>query len=662
MTEPSPFAGSPDLAAPEFYPDVEWINVPAPLTLQDLRGKIVLLDFWTYGCINCIHMIPVIEQLQERYGDALAVISIHSAKFENEGETENIRQIVQRYELQHPVINDNQFIVWRQFGAQAWPTFVIIDPRGNVLARQAGEIPFEAFDRLLTGMVEYFDSTGELDRTPLELTPEGADRPANLLAFPGKVLADAAGGRLFISDTNHHRIIVTDLETYEVQQVIGTSARGFVDGALSDAQFNKPHGLAVRGDLLYVADTENHAIRVIDLATGTVSTVAGTGANAFQSFAVGERLPALTTNLRSPWDVTFGDGDTLYIAMAGSHQIWSLDLAEQTVGVVIGNGRESALNGTLRDSELAQPSGLFYRDGVLYFADSESSTIRAADFAEDRVYTVSGTLDNNLFDYGDVDGVVGESRLQHPLSVTGGAEGVVLIADTYNNRIKALDPATNSTQTLYGSSDGGFVDGIGVDAAFYEPGGISYADGLLFVADTNNHAIRVIDLATNSVQTIQFANPETLLIGTRTTVIGVTNVDQVSAIALEAQTVSAGEGALIIRLQLEEGYKINPDAPSQIDIASEDGVITPATLNQSFRANEISVPLTLSAGDAVLYVHVQTYFCEDERETLCFLDDVYYELPVNVTDDADSAPLLIERAITPPQIDIGGFSGLGLSD
>ncbi len=180
----SRYAGRPDLPAPEFPTGLDWINVPAPLTMASLHGKIVILDFWTYGCINCIHMIPTLQRLEAQYGDALVIIGVHSAKFANEGSTTSIRQIVQRYGLEHPVINDSDFRVWQAYGINAWPTFVVIDPRGNVLALQAGEIPFEAFDRLLSGMVDYFDSTGELDRTPLELALEGAGTARRTARLP----------------------------------------------------------------------------------------------------------------------------------------------------------------------------------------------------------------------------------------------------------------------------------------------------------------------------------------------------------------------------------------------------------------------------------------------------------------------------------------------
>ncbi len=263
--------------APDFPPEVEWINVPAPLTMQALRGKVVLLDFWTYGCINCIHMLPVLAQLEEKYADELVIVSVHSAKFANEGETENIRQIVRRYGIHHPVVNDNQFQVWQAYGVRAWPSYALIDPRGMVLAIDAGELPFEAFDRLVGGMVAAFDEVGEIDRRPLDLAPAGAGAPGTPLLFPGKVLADGAGSRLFIADSNHHRIVIADLATYEVLAVIGSGERGLADGPYGQAAFSQPQGMALGGDTLYVADTGNHAVRAVDLAGRSVRTIAGTG-------------------------------------------------------------------------------------------------------------------------------------------------------------------------------------------------------------------------------------------------------------------------------------------------------------------------------------------------------------------------------------------------
>ncbi len=658
----SPFVGDPKYPAPDFPTGVDWLNVPAPLTLAELRGKVVLLDFWTYGCINCIHMIPVLHQLEEKYGDALVVIGVHSAKFENEGQTDNIRQIVRRYELEHPVINDSAFTVWntyRRYGVNAWPTFVLIDPRGSLFAVQAGEIPFEAFDRVIGGMVAYFDGLGELNRQPLERAPESAAAPASALAFPGKVLADAAGGRLFIADSSHNRIVIADLTTYEVLDVIGTGVSGLTDGAFDAAAFAKPQGMALVGDTLYVADTNNHTIRAVNLVERVVTTAAGTGAQGYQRAISGA---AREVPLSSPWDVELGDKDILYIAMAGTHQLWQLRLDVGVVESLVGSGREGLLDGPFAEAQLAQPSGLYYRDGVLYFADSESSSIRAADIHTQTVTTLAGPAVNNLFEFGDVDGAVGVSRLQHALGVVGGADGVLYVADTYNSKIKRLDPGQRDITTLFGLGGlGDFRDGGAADAAFDEPGGLDYANGRLYVADTNNHAIRVIDLAASTVSTVTFPNPAALQIGERVTVVG-GNSAQGEQLMLPEQVIAGGQGWIVLNIILPDGYKLNALAPFTAEWTTSGEAVTldDASRRQRMVAPELPlrIPITASAsgGDDLLHGDLTIYYCEAVKEELCFIDQVGIDVPISVSPTAATADIQIERTITPPELPADGLS------
>ena len=236
------FAGT--VPAPEFPVGLDWLNTSDPLSLADLRGKIVLLDFWTYGCINCLHIIPDLKMLEEKYADELVVIGVHSAKFENESDTENIRQVILRYELEHPVVNDHDFQIWSQYGAQAWPTLVIIDPEGNVLGYHSGEGIFEPFDVVISGMIEEFDELGRIDRTPLNLLLEKDNQLDSPLLFPGKVLADEEGERLFIADSNHNRLVVTDMQG-SVNDVIGDGQAGLKDGDFESHDIVSPAGAMV---------------------------------------------------------------------------------------------------------------------------------------------------------------------------------------------------------------------------------------------------------------------------------------------------------------------------------------------------------------------------------------------------------------------------------
>ena len=440
-----------------------------------------------------MHIFPQLRKLEQKYARELVVIGVHSAKFPNEKEEENLRKAVQRYRLQHPVINDAEFQVWQQYACRAWPTLMFIDPAGKVIGKHEGELPYEPFDDMLRQMVAEFDTQGLLDRTPMHFRLD--QEPSGNLSFPGKVLADPVGSRLFIADSNHHRILVTSLEG-TVRYVIGSGAVGLNDGDFAAATFNQPQGMALAEEVLYVADTENHALRRVDLAGGTVETIAGTGeqGNLRQGRGQGRSM-----ELNSPWDLVFHQG-TLYIAMAGAHQLWSMSLADGMVGPYAGSGQESITDGPFPGAALAQPSGITTDGGKLYFADSETSSIRSADLAlSGRVRTIVGL---GLFEFGDVDGAEHNVRLQHPIGITY-FDGTLYVADTYNHKIKRVLPATRSAFTLYGIGEAGYRDGPGSQAQFDEPSGLSGANGKLYIADTNNHRIRVADLGTGEVVTLE---------------------------------------------------------------------------------------------------------------------------------------------------------------
>jgi len=639
------------VAPPEFPEGLDWINIENPLTMQGLIGKIVIFDFWTYGCINCIHMIPVFEQIEEKYPDEVVVIGVHSAKFENEGQTNNLRQIVQRYNLKHPVINDNQFIVWQSYGAQAWPTIAIVDPRGNLVIRESGEIPFEALDGYLSGMIEYYDELDSeiIDRTPLDIALEGAGDPGTPLLFPGKILADEASNRLFIADSNHNRIVVVDLTSSEVIETIGSARRGFDDGAFEDATFDQLQGMALDGDLLYIADVNNHAIRVADLSERTVSTIVGTGVMGRSGVRFGTMIQnPLENPIRSPWDVELDDNGFLHIAMAGTHQLYIYEPEANVLYPSVGNGREANLNDvSLGNSELAQPSGLFYAgDGKLYFADSESSTIRLADFENDLVTVIAGTTANDLFDFGDVDGELGVNRLQHALGIQGVPNGDFYIADTYNSRIKVIRDGETSTETVFGLGGlGGYADGEADVAEFDEPGGLSYADGKLYIADTNNHVIRVIDLDAGIVDTLEFSNPEALVIDPDTVTILGGNAADNSTIVLDPQSVLVGDGEITLTITLPEEFKINDLIDSRLDISSDaDEAMTVVTIDQLTS----NVPITFAEGEVELNAELTLYYCREGEEALCFIDTVTYTIPIIVSDENLDSAIALEREVVPP--------------
>ncbi len=439
-----------------------------------------------------MHIFPQLRKLEKKYANELAVVGVHSAKFPNEKDTQNLQKAVQRYELEHPVINDAEFQVWQQYTCRAWPTLMFIDPQGKVIGKHEGEILLESFDNLLNQMIAEFDADDLIDRRPLPVAP--GYKHDGALSFPGKVVADASNDRLFISDSNHNRILVTSLDG-AVKEVIGSGEAGLADGSFDSSEFDHPQGMVLVADTLYVADTESHAIRKVDLSSLTVETIAGTGD---QGFSREGRSSGKEMALSSPWDLAYHEG-TLYIAMAGIHQLWSMSLADGMVGPYAGTGQESLTDGPLASATLAQPSGITSDGSQLYFADSETSSIRSADLdPTGRLRTIVGS---DLFVFGDVDGTEHRVMLQHPIGITN-FDGTIYVADTYNHKIKRVLPATRSAFTLLGTGESGHRDGEGKQALFSEPCGLSIAGGKIYIADTNNHAIRLADLETSEVSTL----------------------------------------------------------------------------------------------------------------------------------------------------------------
>ena len=487
-----------DQVAPEFPEKMDWLNTAGPITMKDLKGKIVLLDFWTLCCINCIHTLPDLAKLEKKYANEIVVIGVHSAKFDSEKETKNIRKAVLRYEIAHPVVNDGDHKIWDKYGVSSWPTLAIVDTEGKVVGATSGEGNFDLLDKVIAKLIEDGKKKKTLNDKPIRFDlvrfREKGDTP---LFFPGKVFADAQGKRLFIADSTHHRIVITDLDGKKLG-IIGSGTPGYKDGKFADAQFDDPQGMALDGDLLYIADRKNHSIRAANLKTGEVKIFAGTGAQDSKSRFTDTPADPLKTGLNSPWDLLMVDR-TLFIAMAGHHQIWACDLKDNKIQVYAGDGGENIKDGPLYASRFAQPSGLATDGKFLYVADSEVSAIRKLSTdGNGRVETLIG---EGLFEFGDKDGTGKDVRIQHALGVIA-HDGKIIIADTYNNKLKLLDPKTTECKTLAVTGDPKEKE------LFNEPAGMSIAAGKLYVADTNAHRIRVVDLKTLKVSTLPLTGVE----------------------------------------------------------------------------------------------------------------------------------------------------------
>jgi thiol-disulfide isomerase/thioredoxin len=609
---------------------IEWLNTSGPITLPALRGKVVLLDFWTYCCINCMHVLPDLKKLEEKYANQLVVIGVHSAKFETERESQNIREAILRYEIKHPVVNDADMIIWRHFDVQAWPTMWLIDPESNAVGRISAEGVFEALDGAIDRLVKFHRAKGTLRESPVHFDLEQSRATDTPLRFPGKIVADAGSGRLFIADSNHNRIVIASLAG-KLLDVVGTGEAGMADGTYDRAAFFRPQGLALDGDVLYVADTENHSVRRIDLKAREVSTVAGIGTQGrSRSF---DAQPAKETALNSPWDLWLHEG-VLYIAMAGPHQIWVWNPKSGEVAAFAGSGHEDIEDGPLPLASFAQPSGLASDGDWLFVADSEGSSIRAVPLIPEKtVWTVVGTAElqaGRLFEFGDADGGNGQARLQHPLGVAW-HKSALYVADTYNNKIKVIDVEKRECITLVGTADPGSSDD---PPEFDEPGGLSAAGDNLYVADSNNHAIRVIDLKTKAVRTLQIQGLEPPRTPTRRPSPGFPNAERIT---LDRQTLPPdSQVEFRIQVDLPEGFKINELAPFlyQVDNGGSAEIVRGDSIGKLQRASldadrcVVTVSTVPGVGSGTIRLSLSYYICREGAEGICQIRSAVYEIPV----------------------------------
>ncbi|AEV81089.1 hypothetical protein ACWT_0075 [Actinoplanes sp. SE50] len=454
-----------------------WLNTGGKaLTLADLRGKILILDFWTFCCINCLHVLDELRPLEEKYGDALVVIGVHSPKFEHERDPRALAAAVERYGVHHPVVDDGDMHLWQQYAAKAWPTLAVVDPTGYLVASMAGEGHAEGLSRLIDELVAKHGADGTLHRGDGPFVPPPA--PAGLLHFPGKAI-ELPGGNLLVSDSARHSVVELTPDGATLVRRFGGPGRG--------EPFSEPQGLVLlpaevrelAGYDVVVADTVNHQLRALNLSTGEVTLVAGSG-RPWRSAVDDHAHDALATDLSSPWDLAWFD-DKVIIAMAGIHQLWWFDPIKRTVGVYAGTTVEALRDGPLPDVWMAQPSGLSVHGDRLWIADSETSALR---FVEDGVlHTAVG---QGLFDFGHVDGPAGAALFQHPLGVAALADGSVLVADTYNGAVRRFDPASNEVST--------------VDAGLAEPSDVLVtAAGEVLVVESAAH--RLVRLAPGVLQT-----------------------------------------------------------------------------------------------------------------------------------------------------------------
>jgi thiol-disulfide isomerase/thioredoxin/sugar lactone lactonase YvrE len=449
---------TPRVRAPELR-GRGWLNIGAPLSLGALRGRFVLLDFWTFCCINCLHVLDELREVERKYDGELVVVGVHSPKFEHEADPEALAAAVERYDVRHPVLDDPELVTWQAYTARAWPTLVLVDPEGYVVAQYAGEGHAHAIDALVAELRTEHRARGTLQ--PGDSPYVAPHVPEGDLRFPAKAVA-LPGGTVLVADAGHGEVV--ELRGDDVVRRIGP--------------FREPNGLCllppeVAAEVGYdvvVAETVGHRLRGIALGSGEVSTLAGDGTQWMQGDG--------TARLSSPWDVVWHDG-LVWVAMAGIHQLWTFDPRTGETRVAAGTTNEGLLDGALDEAWLAQTSGLASGGGRLWMADSETSSLRYVEGG--RVTTVVG---RGLFDFGFTDGPAAEALLQHPLGVCVLPDGTVAVADTYNGAVRRYDAATDTVSTL--------ATGLA------EPSGLLVEEGHLLVVESAAHRLTRVPLGASA--------------------------------------------------------------------------------------------------------------------------------------------------------------------
>lgn len=615
-----------------------WLNTGGnQLDLAALRGKIVVLDFWTFCCINCLHVIDELHPLEEKYSDVLVTVGVHSPKFEHEADPVAVAAAVQRYNIAHPVLDDPNLITWQAYGARAWPTLVVIDPEGYIVAQLSGEGHASGLELLVEELVAEHEAKGTLHRGQGPYVPP--EPQSGTLSFPGKVAA-LSNGNYLVSDTGHHRLVEMEPDLETVVHSYGSGTKGFADGPADQAQFNEPQGLTVLPDDIaervgydvVVADSVNHRLRGINTTSKVVSTLAGNGVQrlletgpgtvdsegkaALRILAEGEEATAIT--LSSPWDVVYSHAlEKVVIAMAGVHQIFAFEPVTQIVEILAGTGLEGLLDGPASEAWFAQSSGLAEDSaGNLWVADSETSALRKLTVSDDGEIDVSTVIGEGLYDFGFRDGDAGQARLQHPLGVAALPDGSIAVADTYNGAIRRYDPVSGSVSTL--------AQGLA------EPTDVLLDGELLLVVEANKHQVIRIPLPEEAV-----------------------NVDQGASQTQRPRTaVRAGELALAVEFAAPKGQKLDDrwGDPTQLKVTSTppellvEGEGTAVGLRRSLQLND-------SVESGVLHITARAAACDGEPggdipdHAACHLYQQDWGIPVFIDPHGESELVLDLRGV-----------------
>lgn len=599
-----------------------WFNVSRPLEASDLKDRIVLLDFWTYACVNCVQVLQEIKKIEEQFGSKLLVIGVHSGKFRNEKDLAEIKKAIIRNDITHPVVNDPDFRIWNSFSINAWPSLVLINPRGKIEKVYVGESESMEVKSGIKKLISKFKY--EVNRDPLPIVLEKNTVVSNVLEFPTKLEYGAdftyksrSAPAVFISNTGKNNIIVTSLSG-DIILKIGSGIRGLQDGSFDSAAFNSPQGLLYRAGKLYVADSGNHALRQIDFKSGKVTTLIGSGQKGSVILSAAEVSDGKSFDLASPTDIEFFPNyDNIAIANSGTDQILNYNISKERVSVLAGDGSQGIMDGKYPNNILAQTSDMSVYNRKLYFTDSKSSSLRVMDEAGE----VKTLIGKDLFKFGRKNGGKVEALMQHPMGLMVDDTGAY-ISDSFNHIIRRYDLSSGQISTLVGGKKRGDNLGSGSATEFDQPEGIISVLNNFYVVDSNNNRIVILNRG-NFNSTILDVMPP-LKLSKEGFLQYLPNLTKLPEIVVKS------DAEISLKIDLKKGWKINEMGPSFVNLlkkAKEDQVDLITVIDwQSLKVKEAKLPKLNSKKDYILQGVI--YYCEDKKNALCYINSYEQKLVV----------------------------------
>ena len=463
--------------APEFPPGLEWLNTTGPLRMSQLLGRVSALAFVNAGSAWCTQTLVDLGHLRNRYPDRLNVVAINVPRFDHEREPRRAGKRLGRHRFQFPIAHDADWTLWQHCGIEAWPTVVLVDVEGRMRERFVGDGQLREIDAAVSRLL------GEA--TPRSLNAERIEmrrggEPMLPLRFPSGLAL--SGNYLYVADSGHHRVLECDLSGRVLRQ-FGSGGSGFIDGPMELAAFNRPQGLCIERDTLYIADTGNHAVRRVQLRGGDISTVVGAGRSGTpkEGLVADPRMVALD----QPRAVSLSAGN-LYIATAGDNRVWRFDLGTPGIALVAGSGRLAVVDGKAETVSFAEPTSLASVQQAIYICDAAGSAIRLANARTGQVSTVLG---QDAWTHGNTDGARADARMQQPQAIAlDPAAPVLWIADSGNDRLRSL------------RLGGGELTTVELPQRLHAPGGLVVADGVVWIADTDAHAVLRYDTRDGSLK------------------------------------------------------------------------------------------------------------------------------------------------------------------